>query len=273
MRLALLGLIGMSFVAGVSAQTSFCDTYFPPVVVEGSVQSSQADQLTSFLTTVATGGTPDIPSCTTPPERRLLAVGSCEEVEGLFDKTTLQPFFNGSNPAFRNPADNTPTAGNDLPDFINVGANGEALLNRLVAFFGQEGALNCSMDADFPAYEGRANQNDVHKNMPITEEAFNAFVQSVVDTGLSYGLTADQLAPAGALLNSFKRHSASPDTNAATICNQDDCECAPEAEGGADCKATGGSSSSTGDDGGAASTVSVSFFAMAVAAVAALVRA
>jgi len=156
MRLALLGLIGMSFVAGVSAQTSFCDTYFPPVVVEGSVQSSQADQLTSFLTTVATGGTPDIPSCTTPPERRLLAVGSCEEVEGLFDKTILQPFFNGSNPAFRNPADNTPTAGNDLPDFINVGANGEALLNRLVAFFGQEGALNCSMDADFPAYEGRA---------------------------------------------------------------------------------------------------------------------
>jgi len=254
-------------VAGVSAQTSFCDTYFPPVLSEGVVQTTQAEQLSSFLAIVAKGGVPNIPACEPSPpvrRRRLLAVGACEEVEGLFDKPILQPFFNGSHPTWRNASDNTPTTGNALPDYINDDGNGNALLGRLVAFFGQEGALNCSMDADFPAYEGRANQNDVHANMPITEEAFNAFVQSVVDTGLSYNLTSEQLAPAGALLNSFKRHTASPDTNPATICNQDSCVCAPNAVNGDKCKE---------DDGGAASTVSVSFLAMAVAAVVALVRA
>jgi len=282
----------MSGALGVSGE-SFCNTYFPLVTEGETVLSSQESQLRGFLTTVAAGGIPNIPDCAA--RRRLLAVeNKCDEVTGLFQRPLTAPFFDGSHTDWRSPANNSVTAGNDLPDFTQGDSATEALLDRLTAFFGQPSALNCSQDAEFPTYEGRVNQNDVHKNMPINETVFNEFVSAIVDTGVSYGISASDLAPVGALLNSFKRHTASPDTDPATICNQDDCDCAPEAEGGINCKeadsssssssSTGGngtdsssssSSSSTGGgggDGGAASTLSVSFLALAATALVALIR-
>jgi len=77
-----------------------------------------------------------------------------------------RPFFDGTVPC-------------QSRNFIDNKLNQAGLAKSLIAFFGQAGVLGCS-DPAFPKYQGNSDMEDVHKEMPITKELFDVFVNSLV---------------------------------------------------------------------------------------------
>jgi hypothetical protein len=116
-----------------------------------------------------------------------------------------RPFFDGTVPC-------------QSRNFIDNKLNQASLAKRLIAFFGQPGVLGCS-DPSFPAYDGNPDMEDVHKEMPITQDLFDIFLNSLVK------YTTDNLKAAvptfDADLAAVAALFASP--GVAKICNQPGC--------------------------------------------------
>jgi hypothetical protein len=125
-------------------------------------------------------------------------------VDGVFAAALASPlkaFFDGT----------VPTGSTDFTATANAGALATLKL-RLVAFFGQAGALGCT-DPDFPNYDGDTDMARVHAAMPISNFVFNGFNGAVITVMANAGVAASDLTVARSLLESFRP----------TICNQADC--------------------------------------------------
>merc|ERR1739848_832631 len=85
------------------------------------------------------------------------------------------------------------------------------------------GALGCS-DASFPVYRGNTDMELVHRNMPITLEVFNVFVDAFEEVAL--GALSEKVPTAEADVAAVVSLLRSP--GIAIMCNQDGC---PEPQG------------------------------------------
>lgn len=124
----------------------------------------------------------------------------------LFTDPLTKPFFNGQVPC-------------NSRDFVGNLLNRAGLAKSLVAFFGSAGALGCSAAA-FPVYRGETDMELVHRNMPITPEVFQVFVDAFEEVALGalqekVPTAAADVAAVVALLNS---------PGIAIMCNQEGCD-------------------------------------------------
>jgi hypothetical protein len=132
----------------------------------------------------------------------------------------------------------------------------------LAQFFGAESALHCTADG-YPDYSstvtgfGNFNQYEMHANMNITQGVFNAFNSQVLAAAADKGADAADQEEVSAYLNSFGRNGHD---NTNEICRMSDCVCATGYEG-ANCD----------QEINAAAGAQVSFVAMLLASVLALV--
>jgi len=152
------------------------------------------------------------------------------------------------------------------------GAPLTALATKLIQFFGNTDALNCT-GVERPSSTA-PSQYVVHRNMNITRELFDAFNGQVASAATSFGITdTNDLAKVNAFLNSFRASTFG--TNSKAICTQPDCQCA-DGYSGTNCQTfTGTSTTSSGGQGnnGAAAGLTAPFLSLAALAVATMLAA
>jgi len=126
-------------------------------------------------------------------------------VVAVFGKITTAgsptvPFFDGTTPK---------------GSFNYLGGNNTAigvLATLLIDYFGQPSILNCS-DGSVGVYQGPTNMQTLHANMPITNEAFEYFIDSFVSVLAGAGVSASDQTFVQTFLNGTRGQ----------ICNQPDC--------------------------------------------------
>merc|ERR1711964_338268 len=64
----------------------------------------------------------------------------------------------------------------------------------------------------YPAYSGDASQYEVHKFMNLDPNEVGYFITQVADAAMSFGVSADDLAPVGMALNSLFGYRCAPAT-------------------------------------------------------------
>merc|ERR1711964_709005 len=97
--------------------------------------------------------------------------------------------------------------------------------------------LQCSMQGNsaYPAYSGDASQYGVHKFMNLDPNEVGYFITQVADAAMSFGVSADDLAPVGMALNSLFGYRCAPATTVIpaqgaqlqSICQAEECPIAP----------------------------------------------
>lgn len=245
MKLALLIVAVLACASMVSA--TICTDLTAALNNGSSTAAEQYDTVENLVLRAWAGHTPGENDTNT------------QVVQGLIVNTQTKPFFDGTLDLVR-----PGTNGTQVPDFTtDAGARGD-LVDSLTRFFGV--ALGCTQGSgDFPNYGGETNMQLLHSNMDISQAVFTAFNKQIVDSAVSFGATEAHAAAVQGFLNGYGRPAATADEAAKEkeICNQDDCNCADSSlikDDAFQCVV----------DGDSASTVSVSFVALAAAAVVAL---
>jgi hypothetical protein len=154
----------------------------------------------------------------------------------------LLELFNGAGPTTNRGGDegvvvNFLDGAGGLPDNLNATSNTAFLLNHLYQFFGA--LLGCT-EEDFPSYQGVADMYEVHKFMFINNTQMNYFNSQVAGAALSLGVSEDDVATIGAVLDKLFNQRCTPELTAdsgvpdimvgtnPSICQTPDCPVADE---------------------------------------------
>ncbi|PBP19542.1 hypothetical protein BUE80_DR009767 [Diplocarpon rosae] len=222
----------------VAAQNlSFCDKYTTALFMNNTAEN-QLKLLTAVVNTAVIGNYSE--SKTGTAVAGILAPGM---VNGT--AVNLLPYFNGGF-ASSNRGGSTGVSINFLDDggavplTMGMAANGTSsnqymLLTHLYEYFGT--LLGCSQQGSgsYPAYDGFGSQYEVHKFMDLSIAEVTYFIEQVAGAALSFGVSADDLAPVGqALMTLFGYRCSPPATvipaqgnQTQSICQAEDCPLAP----------------------------------------------
>jgi len=226
-------------ISTVTAQntTSFCDKYTTALFTNNTAEN-QLMLLTAVVNTAVIGNYSE--SKTGKAVSGILAKGTYEGVE-----VDLLPYFNGgllstNRGGSSGVAVNFLDGGGAAPLMMNMPANSTdsrqyMLLTHLYEYFGS--LLQCSMQGNsaYPAYSGDASQYEVHKFMNLDPNEVGYFITQVADAAMSFGVSADDLAPVGMALNSLFGYRCAPATTVIpaqgaqlqSICQAEECPIAP----------------------------------------------
>ncbi|OWP02671.1 hypothetical protein B2J93_6636 [Marssonina coronariae] len=222
----------------VAAQNvSFCDKYTTALFMNNTAEN-QLRLLTAVVNTAVVGNYSE--SKTGTAVAGILAPGV---VNGT--AVDLLPYFNGGF-ASSNRGGSSGVSVNFLDDggavplTMGKAANGTSsqqymLLTHLYEYFGT--LLGCSQQGSgaYAAYDGFGSQYEVHKFMDLSLAEVTYFIEQVAGAALSFGVSADDLAPVGnALMTLFGYRCSPPATvvpaqgsQAQSICQAEDCPLAP----------------------------------------------
>ena len=197
-------------------------------------------------------------------------------VQGLVNNRNTIGFFDGSIDYRKNAA--SPYYGTPTPVVKNNKANAIILDDKLVRWFGAAygctgGSTGFTKTYPYAGY-GSSRLTDVHAGMQLTQVQMTAFIYQFQDAALSMGATQiDFDANVRPYLASFGRGAS----NNMAICTDAACDCSLGLTG-SDCTVVISSTGGAINPGesphaaylGAASTIHVSFIALAIAALLAL---
>jgi len=183
---------------------------------------------------------------------------------GFFNDPQTTQWFNG----VKNYRQQYPVAqprgedGSVAPNYVANSAQASILVGRLVGFLAQPSALYCTLASSFPYSSvdmkgATFNQWQIHANMNVTSTAFSAFNAHVSAAANGMKLDTDSQNKLKGFLGSFGRTAATVQHNIdicwdATL----NCPCADTTADPTTCMPQGGN----------ASSVSVSFVALLIAA-------
>ncbi|KAL2067651.1 hypothetical protein VTL71DRAFT_15747 [Oculimacula yallundae] len=198
----------------VAQEPSFCDKYTTALFTDNT-QDNQYKLLVAVVNTAVIGNYSETKTGAVVPG--ILAPG---QVGGT--AVDLLPYFNGVL-ASTNQGEGHGVSVNFLDDggasALKAGrpSNGKTsrqylLLTHLYEYFGE--LLGCSKQGggDFPKYAGHPSMYGVHKFMVLNHAEVTYFIQQVAASALSFGVSAEDIAPVGQALMAFFNYRCLPPT-------------------------------------------------------------
>jgi hypothetical protein len=173
----------------------------------------------------------------------LAVLGNADDVPGILAADAgLVALFDGSGNTTNRGGEagvavNFLDGAGGLPDNLDANSNTAFLLNHLYQFFGA--LLGCTQDG-FPSYQGVADMYEVHKFMFINNTQMNYFNSQVAGAASSLGVSDDDVATIGTVLDTLFNQRCTPELTAdsgvpeilvgtnPSICQTSDCPVANE---------------------------------------------